>query len=120
MFVVGSGYYVCGKCITLNTADFYYVCCLLHLWALLHWRALHGPTKGANTCVHGAQDADILPRLWIIFALDAGVHSLALVLGQKNCSYSREFLYPSLLIPHGQCTRCAELCGFLECTNKQQ
>lgn len=33
-------YYIYGF-ITLNIADFYYVCGSLRLWTLLHWRALH-------------------------------------------------------------------------------
>ena len=42
-----------------------YLCGLLRLRALLHWQALHSPTKGAHTCA-GAQDADILPRLSLV------------------------------------------------------
>ena len=52
-----NGYYMCGKScvtfvvgrlITLNAADFDYICGLLRLWTLLHWWALKQPFEEAQ------------------------------------------------------------------------
>ena len=46
-------YYICGF-ITLNAADFYYVCGLLHLLTFFHWQVLQSIMQimAENTCAH--------------------------------------------------------------------